>query len=490
VLARALIRDVPAVGAPALRTFMAKAPAELQALAEKERERGLPRVARLPEGSLRDFEEAYGLELGDGSHPKGDWSTRAAVAPFPASVRARRIAVAARLGRSDLGPELARAARAVTLQIELHLLANHVLENGIGLACAGAVATGPEADAWWHLGKALISWQLPEQFLADGGHFERSASYHLALTHGLLEVVHLARAAGRGVPPGWSGVISRALAFAAAVRAPDGAYPLFNDASLDAAPSIDEVLALARAVLSMGDPQRVPHPPPGLAERRPSTAWDHEHLADTGWLLVRSADHLLALDAGPDGARYQPGHVHADALTFELWVSGVRAIADLGVAGYGVGERRERTRATRSHNTVTLGGRDSAEVWHGFRAGRLARTTLRAVTRVPGVPGGIRVEASHDGFSWMPGAPEHVRVIELAGRSLLVEDRVPGATVPFQSRLRLTAAGRAALSVEGSGAVVTREGEAWYEEHGEPRPATVLEQEAAPGGAIRWQVRF
>jgi len=81
-------------------------------------------------------------------------------------------------------------------------------------------------------------------------------------------------------------------------------------------------------------------------------------------------------------------------------------------------------------------------------------------------------------------------VIELAGRSLLVEDRVPGARLPFQSRHRLTAAGRAGLSVEGSGAVLTREGEAWYEKHGEPRPATVLEQEAAPGGTIRWQVRF
>jgi hypothetical protein len=34
--------------------------------------------------------------------------------------------------------------------------------------------------------------------------------------------------------------------WAAAVRAPDGSYPLFNDASLDAAPELDHVLALGQ----------------------------------------------------------------------------------------------------------------------------------------------------------------------------------------------------------------------------------------------------
>ena len=79
----------------------------------------------------------------------------------------------------------------------IDVLGNHLLENGFGLACAGAAAEGVEADAWWRSGCAILSWQLPRQFLADGGHFERSASYHLALTAALRETIALADASGR-----------------------------------------------------------------------------------------------------------------------------------------------------------------------------------------------------------------------------------------------------------------------------------------------------
>src|SRR5207249_1393024 len=105
---------------------------------------------------------------------------------------------------------------------------------------------GPEADLWWKVGSMLMRWQLAQQFLDDGGHFELSASYHLALTAGLLEAVELAGAAGRSVPDAWRETAARALGWAVVVRAPDGAYPLFNDASMDAAPSIDEVVELGR----------------------------------------------------------------------------------------------------------------------------------------------------------------------------------------------------------------------------------------------------
>jgi len=67
----------------------------------------------------------------------------------------------------------------------------------------------------------------------------------MALTAALIETIALARAAGR--PFRLAGRRPRAaLSAGAAVRAPDGTYPLFNDASLDAAPDIDQVVALGR----------------------------------------------------------------------------------------------------------------------------------------------------------------------------------------------------------------------------------------------------
>jgi uncharacterized heparinase superfamily protein len=203
---------------------------------------------------------------------------------------------------------------------------------------------------------------------------------------------------------------------------------------------------------------------------------------------VRAVDHLLVLDAGPDGARYQPGHVHADALTFELWVDGARAIADFGVAAYGTGPARDETRVTRSHNTVTVDGQDSAEVWHGFRTGRMAHVTRCEVTQFG--EGGVRIHVAHDGFAWMAGAPVHERMVEVTGRRVVIEDRVPSAQRPFQSRLRLTRAGRERLRVEGSRPIAVHEHAAWHPEHGAPEEAVVLEQEARPGGATAWRIAF
>ena len=247
------------------------------------------------------------------------------------------------------------------LHPELHLLGNHLLENGLGLVSAAAVSEGPEADVWWAVGRRLLSWQLDEQFLADGGHFERLASYHVALTHALLETMHLADAGGRGAPSAWRRVAERALRWCVAVRAPDGTVPMFNDAALDACPPVDDVIALGRAL--------------GCGALRAPDADDvvrTEVLRDTGWVTARTRELFFAMDVGPDGASYQPGHVHADALTFELWLDGERVVTDYGVASYAVGPARDATRATRSHNTVTLDDVDSCEVW-----GRLSRRPAR-----------------------------------------------------------------------------------------------------------------
>lgn len=468
-----VLRDVPSRAAPELQRSWPAPPGELVALAERERERAPRRIARLSRGTrLRAYEETYGAELGVLGTPAFEqWHLRTAVEPFPASVRARHIAVAVRCGRRGLDVELARAARAVALQLEVHLLGNHLLENAIALACAGAAARGLEADAWWKLGSAILRWQLSAQFLADGGHFERTASYHLALTTALVECVELARASGRGAPRQWTDVAERALGWARAVRAPDGTYPLFNDASLDAAPAIDEVVALGVA-----------------CDLSPCAAVS---LVPTGWILVRDGHSMLAIDAGPDGAPHQPGHAHADGLTFELWTAGARAIADFGVASYAWDAARAETRSTHSHNTVELDGLDSCEVWGAFRVGRRGRGSVRAL-EVRGEA--TYVEVEHDGYAWRPGAPRVVRAFEFGRGRLVIVDRIEGGASngrasEFASRLRLTEHGRGALRISGNRTVTACE-DSLYPSIGDRRPALVLEQRALARAPIRWCVEW
>jgi Heparinase II/III-like protein/Heparinase II/III N-terminus len=470
MVARRLARNVPSVFAPEVVERWPSPPNALVAHANAERARGAEHIARLTQGSaLRAYEEVYGLELGaDDAAPHGDWSGRVAIAPFPASVRARRIAVAIRLGRSALRRELARAARAIALQPELHILGNHLLENGFGLVCAGAAARGPEADAWWSLGCAILAWQLPRQFLADGAHFERSVSYHLALTAALLEAIEISDASGRHAPRSWRDVAAKAVTWALDVRAPDGGYPLFNDAALDAAPSIDSVAALARAV--------------GVAAEASPSRSAIARIEPTGWLRMRAPDGAwLVVDAGPDGPRDQPGHAHADGLTFELWARGRRLVVDYGVASYADDEARRTTRATRSHNTVEVDRTDSCEVWGAFRLGRRGRGEI---VRAESMGDRSVAELTHDGYTWMRGPPRHRRTLTLSSGRLEILDRIDRGSKPFVSRLRLDEEAARGIRVTRDGAPLTGRSDVWYPRHAEPRAALVFEAAAAGADAI------
>jgi len=57
---------------------------------------------------------------------------------------------------------------------EYHLLANHLFKNAKALLFAGSYFEDPAAGEWLHKGAQVLAEQLVEQFLPDGGHFERS----------------------------------------------------------------------------------------------------------------------------------------------------------------------------------------------------------------------------------------------------------------------------------------------------------------------------
>src|SRR5262249_8632151 len=163
-----------------------------------------------------------------------------------------------------------------------------------------------------------------EQFLEDGGHFERSATYHGWLITGLLELVELHRASGRRPPASWMPAIARALEWYSRVECPDGTVPLFNDAALDFCPMPGEWLGLRPRV----EPRRV------------------DVLPETGWLVARAGEAVVVADVGPIGASYVPAHAHADQLTFELFVGRQRLAVDYGVSRYAAGAERSFCRST------------------------------------------------------------------------------------------------------------------------------------------------
>src|SRR5690606_17487642 len=111
---------------------------------------------------------------------------------------------------------------------------------------------------------------------------------------------------------------------------------------------------------------------------------------------------------------YQPGHAHADSLSFVMEVGGKPCVVDMGISTYQISTRRDYERSTRAHNTVTVNNQDTAEVWRGFRVGRRPKVKLlKANDRE------IHARLRYNGFI-------HNRAFNLTEEALSIKDEVNG----------------------------------------------------------------
>lgn len=295
--------------------------------------------------------------------------------------------------------EIWRQARYLQRTIEHDIGGNHVLKNGTALAFAGAVCG---SERMLERALALLQAQTRRQLLSDGGHEERSTSYHREVTHDLADVAEVIRRARRDVPSWLERAIEKAVAWEAAMAGPDGRLPLLNDAW-------------------EGPP--VSGPSPG------SVCW----LADTGYAVLRHGDDQLIVDAGSISPPHLPPHAHADVGSFVLWADGEAIVADPGSYSY-TGEARSVFRGTGAHNTVEVDGADQCEFWGDFRAAFHPRVTARPPRQAGDA---VVVEVEHDGYRRLSDPVVHVRVVVWCpGDGVVVVDRLR-ARRSHQARSRL-----------------------------------------------------
>ncbi len=412
--------------------------------------------------------------------------------PYPTSLRIVSW-IRFRLGGGRLSQaalhSLAVQARWLRASLELHLLGNHLLSNAKALLFAGAFVDGPEAGLWLERGRALLRRELPEQVLADGGHFERSPMYHALVVEDLLDLVNLSRAlpgvvAAEDVSR-WIEAVERMRRWLAAMLHPDGEIALFNDAAFGVAAAPQELERYAREL----DLAPVTRPPDGVLV-----------LADSGYVRVARDELVALLDVGEIGPSYLPGHAHADTLGFELSLFGRRWNVDTGTSRYDAGAERHLQRSTRAHNTVEVDDRDSSEVWSSFRVARRARPRRLCLEERGPV---LRIACAHDGYLRLPGRVLHRRRWVFAPGAFDLEDRLRSGFARACGRLHLHPEVRAldgrlehaglpgtrgiAWTVEGAAA--RAEPGRWHPEFGLELPASCLRYEfSGPAAAFhaRW----
>tara|TARA_B110000977_G_scaffold50837_1_gene69075 strand:- start:8635 stop:10287 length:1653 start_codon:yes stop_codon:yes gene_type:complete len=312
---------------------------------------------------------------------------------------------------------LAVQARWLTQRLEWHLLGNHLFVNAKALIMAASLFDGHEAEAWLKIGADIIKREMDVQFLPDGGHFELAPMYHVLAVEDLLDILNALRA----VEGTWStqahkltsdiqatcqAHLPAALAWSQVMSHPDDRISFFNDCAFGIAPELSEIKAYANALSITAKPVRME----GLT-----------HLKASGYARLATGPAVLLVDMASIGPDYLPGHAHADTLSFEMSLFNQRLFVNSGTSLYGIGAERLRQRGTAAHNTVTVEGQDSSEVWSGFRVARRARVSNVAVGEKDGV---LTASATHNGYKRLSNGPIHARSWTLNTGSLSIKDQL------------------------------------------------------------------
>lgn len=313
---------------------------------------------------------------------------------------------------------LAVQAHALSQRIEYHILANHLFVNGKALVFAGSFLQTVEAENWLTTGLKILNREVKEQFLTDGAHFELSPMYHASLLWDMCDLLNLALnakiSALKSHIPEWRRVIEQGIIWLRSMQHPDGEIPFFNDCAFGIAPTLRDIESYA-ALLDCQPMADVPHASSIGAICHTESGFAHIAFGEGSKAILNFAQVAPA---------YQPGHTHADTLSFELSVFGRRVFVNSGTSQYGEDSERHRQRSTAAHNTVEIDGENSSEVWAGFRVARRARVSL---TTFESSADAVRLVCSHDGYQRLKGKNLHTREWNASRNTLQINDCVTGA---------------------------------------------------------------
>ena len=283
---------------------------------------------------------------------------------------------------------------ALEQQIEWHIDGNHLWSNGKALLFASLFF---ETKTNWYIkGLNIVAEVLDTQILSSGAHSELSPMYHAIVLNDLLELIHIHHCYTKTYPSAWDDKASHMLGYLSTLTHPDGEYAFFNDCALDIAPTLS-TLTRAAKLLNI-----VPKPQPT----------EHYH-------RFQNQAYTVILDTADIACPFQPGHAHADTLSFELSIGEQRVLVNSGTSDYDNNDQRRDQRSTMAHNTVSIDNENSSEVWHAFRVAKRAAITHREWSTFYAI-------GEHDGYSRIHKDMHHRRKWQFGEHCIYMTDTISG----------------------------------------------------------------
>jgi uncharacterized heparinase superfamily protein len=281
--------------------------------------------------------------------------------------------------------------------IEFEVGGNHLIENAIALVMAGVLFEDHDTG-WIETGLEILEYAGETQFLADGGHFERSPMYHLMVLRRYATAYQIA--GDRDYPTAsLRATVELALGFLSEISEPSGSIPLLNDSVHGEQISANTCISYSRSC--------------GLT---PETA-SLNHPAGSGYRKLTTDRSTLLIDVGDVGPPHLPAHSHNDQLSVLLWIDGTPILTDTGVYDYAPTQRRQYSRSVSAHNTAQYADVEPIPVGGRYLMGK--RATIDVHKRTPD-----RIRAQCSRASVVGPDYDHLRDVSVSEEKLTILDQV------------------------------------------------------------------
>lgn len=305
-------------------------------------------------------------------------------------------------------------AEFLSRNIEYYLDANHIIMDAKGLIFSGVYLSDMK---YIEKGLEILLKEYQRQILKDGGHYEKSTSYHVEVLQHYLEVYLLLTKNDYSIDLNIiKKICYKMFNYLSNITMPNKEIPLVNDSSLDYPIYSNDILQCG-AIIFNNEVYKS-----NCTDKLSSYSFrlfgimgldiynmiklkdkyiQNIQLEDSGYYIIKdklqnNKELYLLFDCGDNGPEYNLGHTHADNLNVILTIGNDKVLVDSGTYTYKNDEYRNLFRSTKMHNTIVIDNRSSSEIWSAFRVAKRAKT--KRIDYIEGDNSTI-ICAEHNGYA-------------------------------------------------------------------------------------------
>jgi len=307
-------------------------------------------------------------------------------------------------------------------KIEYHLKGNHLIANAKALIFAGIYFKENNSSYLLGLGVNILIKELEVQILNNGAHYERSPMYHVIITEDLLDIISLYKKYNLKIDDRIVLTAKKMIKWINFISHSDNSLPFFGDTCYKIARSVEDINYYGKKILSIN------------LEKNNKII---NQVDAAGYYVLKNHNNSFIANVGHIISKEQPGHSHADLLSFELNLYKNKVFVNSGISTYEKSNLRHFQRSTVSKNTLTLNDKNSQDVWASFRVGKKTRIESLKINKSRDNKFSSSIEASHCGFGSFFSKNLHKRKWIISENSLHIIDSFTGKHDEAKSRIYL-----------------------------------------------------